>query len=273
MGSSRKTENFGLSDFTSTDRPTWMADYNADMRTIDQKAVCKDAEGNINMASGTCLNLGYSGSLYSSKNQHLCLAPSRGESDYKIEFEASDGNWWFRPGGDHTLELGHPSFKFRNVYATTGTINTSDRTTKQNIEKLEDDLIVQFVDGLQACSYQFIKNESGRTHYGFISQDVESLMNRLGMSSQDFAGFIKSPKHKIATKSVEIETGEIDAVGNPIMQAAQVNEIELVPGEYIYGLRYEEFIPILWRYSQIMKENLSGRLEQLEQQITDIKNR
>lgn len=35
MTSTNKTENYDLSQFVGTDRPTWLADYNSDMGKID----------------------------------------------------------------------------------------------------------------------------------------------------------------------------------------------------------------------------------------------
>ncbi|MFR8874751.1 MAG: hypothetical protein ACLVHV_15755 [Oscillospiraceae bacterium] len=54
---------------------------------------------------------------------------------------------------------------------------------------------------------------SGRTHWGLISQDIEELLPQLGMTSMDFAGFIKSPKTEDYYEDVpetvtDEETGE-----------------------------------------------------------------
>lgn len=51
-----------------------------------------------------------------------------------------------------------------------------------------------FILALNPVSYKLNDGTSGRTHYGLIYQDVETILNALGMTSLDFAGFIKSPK-------------------------------------------------------------------------------
>lgn len=37
MASTNKTENYDLSQFVGTDRPTWLGDYNGDMKKIDDQ--------------------------------------------------------------------------------------------------------------------------------------------------------------------------------------------------------------------------------------------
>lgn len=71
-------------------------------------------------------------------------------------------------------------------------------------------------------SYKMIDGTSGRTHIGFVAQDVEKAMNECDISDLDFAGLIRSPVHKVADG---VETEEIE--------------------DYMYGLRYEEFIGII----------------------------
>lgn len=44
----------------------------------------------------------------------------------------------FRPGADNTVSCGAASFKWTEVFATNGTINTSHSSTKSNIRDLED---------------------------------------------------------------------------------------------------------------------------------------
>lgn len=95
---------------------------------------------------------------------------------------------------------------------------------------------------------------------GFIAQEVEILLESHNFSTSDFAGFIKSPRTEIYT--------EVDEFGN------EVEKFREIEGEYIYGLRYEEFIALLYRYVQIKEhqrendqEELLTRIEALEKQL------
>ena len=81
-----------------------------------------------------------------------------------------------------------------------------------------------FFDGLRPASYKMLHGTSGRTHYGMIAQDVEELMQVLGMDSKDFAGFVKSEKNE----------------------------------ETYYGLRYGEFIALCIDQIQRLKKRVKA---------------
>ncbi len=153
------------------------------------------------------------------------------------------------------VDLGKSSFHWRNIYATNGTIQTSDRTKKMNINSLKTQKAQSFINGLNPVSYKMIDGTSGRTHYGFIAQDIEELMNTLNMDSKDFAGFIKSPK-----KVVKYE----DENGKKLKQPIE----EIIEGEYDYSLRYDEFIAPLIKVVQEQQK----AIENQQQQITQLKN-
>lgn len=92
--------------------------------------------------------------------------------------------------------------------------------------------------------------------YILIAQDVEELMSDLGISSMDFAGFIKSPR--IVQKDVYDDDGKLTGT-----------ETETIEGEYDYALRYEEFIAPLIKTVQIQQEEI----ERLKADMMEIKER
>ena len=170
---------------------------------------------------------------------------------------------------DH-MDLGKSSFHWRNIYANNGTIQTSDRIKKKNIKSLDIKKIKSFVMGLMATSYEMVDGTSGRTHWGFIAQDIEKLMKKLCMDSKDFAGFIKSPKKII--KCVEYK----DKNGNKVKKQIE----EVIEGEYDYALRYDEFIaPIISvvqeqqrmiEQQQIAIENQQKEIEEIKKEISKV---
>ena len=140
----------------------------------------------------------------------------------------------FRPRDVSSSSLGTDYYMWRDVYTHNEPIVTSDANVKKDVVR---DLTgyESFFNALSPCTYKFIDGESGRTHLGMISQDVEKALVDCNISSMDFAGFIKSPKKD--------EKGDI------------------VDGEYAYALRYGEFIPLLiW---QVQK--LKARVAELEE--------
>ena len=158
------------------------------------------------------------------------------------------------PKTDNLYYLGAGNYRFSALYASTGTIQTSDRNKKKDIVELPDQLVLKFVMGLKPSSYKLIDGESGRTHYGLIAQDVEDLMDSIGLTSMDFAGFIKSPKMELID--------EFDDDGKPIGVQTKVIENE-------YDLRYEEFLPMIVKFSQIQED----RINKLEKENSDLKAR
>ena len=127
----------------------------------------------------------------------------------------------FRPSINGYVDLGSSSYKYQDIYATNGTIQTSDQRVKEDILSLDKRYLDLFVN-LLPKSFRFVDGRSGRRHIGFISQEVEAAMDKCGISDLEFAGFIKSPVYEIVDGK---ETENIV--------------------DYIYGLRYEEFIGIL----------------------------
>ena len=156
---------------------------------------------------------------------------------------------------DEKYNLGTSNRKWNDIYAQNGVIQTSDRTTKTDINNLETQKAQAFINGLNPVSYKMIDGTSGRTHYGFIAQDVEELMNALHMDSKDFAGFIKSPK-----KVIKYEDENGIKLENPVE--------EVLEGEYNYSLRYDEFIAPLIKVVQEQQKEIENQ----QQQITQLKN-
>lgn len=138
------------------------------------------------------------------------------------------------------ISLGSSTNYWTNVYAQTGSIITSDRKEKKSIMYLSENYVINLIMGLKPCSYKLIDNTSDRTHNGMIAQDVEKLLESLGIDSKDFAAFIKYEKE------------EKDGDGNTV---------------HGYGLRYEEFIAPLIKFVQYQQnkiEDLEGRIVELE---------
>lgn len=165
----------------------------------------------------------------------------------------------FFPGGNGNCNLGISSYRWKQLYAASSAISTSDRNLKQDIKTLTPKHLELFLK-LQPVSFAFIDGSSGRTHIGFISQDVESAMAECGLTALDFAGFCKDIKtiRKSVTNEdgtqTEMEEPELDEDGNPI---------------YIYSLRYEEFIAL----NTYAIQTAMTRLDSLEERIKNIEGK
>ncbi|MCM1536542.1 MAG: pyocin knob domain-containing S74 family peptidase [Clostridium sp.] len=167
-----------------------------------------------------------------------------------------------------TLDLGDSTTKWRNIYAVNGTIQTSDRNEKHDIETLADERTKDFIMGLKPSSYKMNSGTSGRTHWGLISQDIEELMETLGMDSTDFGGFIKSPK--TVTVEEEEEYEDKDENGETIIKTKKVEKEQIIEDEYLYSLRYDEFIAPMIKMMQMQQTQIASqdkKISDLEAQV------
>lgn len=152
------------------------------------------------------------------------------------------------PNTDNAYNLGKSGYRWKQLFAATSTISTSDRRLKKDITPLSDKAF-EFIGMVKPVSYKFIDGESGRDHFGFIAQDVEETLKELGF---DFGGFIKAPK------IVDVIDDEGDKVGE-----------RTIEGEYEYMLRYEEFIaPLYLGVQKLIDQNKAQ-----EQRINDLEAR
>lgn len=169
---------------------------------------------------------------------------------------------------DNKIALGSTGKRFKQLFAGTATISTSDRNLKKDIKEL-DESHLKFFLLLTAVSYQFIDGDSGRTHIGFIAQDVEGAMAQCGLTALDFAGFCKDVKVQTVPveKEVELEDGTIKTYTDYVDEA--VLDADGNP-KYIYSLRYEEFIALVTYATQKLYkkvDEMEVRMERMEDRL------
>ena len=150
-----------------------------------------------------------------------------------------------RPMSDNLYDLGSSSVRWDDIFATNGTIQTSDKTKKNTI--VDSDLGLSFINKLKPVSYKF--NDGTRTHYGLIAQDIETLLSDISKATTNFAGFIKTdhPDEYYEEAEPNIPDGKKEG---DLKSAAHTE----------YGLRYTEFISPLIKAVQ----ELAAKVEALE---------
>lgn len=105
---------------------------------------------------------------------------------------------------------------------------TSDAGKKHDITDM-DDRYSAFFDAVRPVAYRYNDGTSGRYHTGFIANEVEEALASAGISTNEFAGFVRA---EMMDKDGETET--------------------------VNCLRYEEFIAVLWREVQRIKKVIQG---------------
>jgi hypothetical protein len=99
---------------------------------------------------------------------------------------------------DNAIDWGYSSVRFDDIYATNGTIQTSDRNEKQDIEALTDAetrVAVTAKGLLRKFRWQSAVEEKGdeaRIHFGIIAQDLQDAFTAEGLDASDYAMFISS---------------------------------------------------------------------------------
>lgn len=191
------------------------------------------------------------GVIYNDSNQDFRIYPATVESSHGFRFgvDYADGSvlhgWNFSCCGGGTADIGTSDDRWDTIYAQTGEINTSDRNQKHNILELDEDTCIKITQMLKPSSYVMNNNTSGRTHYGFIAQDIEEMLDKLDIDTNKFAAFIKSPKNKIIYKGLN-------------------KKVEPVDSEYNYALRYTEFIPIAFKTLQYCLRKISEQQNEID---------
>ena len=99
---------------------------------------------------------------------------------------------------DNAIDLGHGTARFDDIYATNGTIQTSDRNEKQDIEELseaEQRVAVACKGLLRKFRWKSSVEENGeeaRIHFGIIAQDLQAAFEAEGLDAGRYAMFISS---------------------------------------------------------------------------------
>ncbi len=127
------------------------------------------------------------------------------------------------PGTDNSFTLGKSGNRWSQLWAGTTTINTSDASTKNSINKTR--LGLDFINKLIPREFKF--NARKRVHHGLVAQEVKRVLEDLNIDSNDFAGYV-DPK------------------------------IENQKDESPCGLRYSEFIAPLILAVQELSEKINN---------------
>jgi len=144
-----------------------------------------------------------------SSGNDIRLGANSGASDYTSVVSGGGGVYFsvsgssivqvasgsMRPQVDGATNLGTSSQRWATVYATTGTINTSDANEKQQVEDLSDaeNTVASALKGM-IKKFKFndaveAKGAGARIHVGIIAQDVQQAFVDAGLNPNDYGVF------------------------------------------------------------------------------------
>jgi len=110
-----------------------------------------------------------------------------------VIFAGDSGTW--RPTTDNVRALGTASFRYTVVYATTGTINTSDANQKQQIRDLSDaeqrtaQRVKKLIRAFKWNDAVEAKGDEARIHFGVIAQEVQEAFAAEGLDASKYGLF------------------------------------------------------------------------------------
>jgi hypothetical protein len=207
-----------------------LADGRANFRRVDQAAIDVRREG----TSGDI-------ALFRSGNSAFMKIGESGNAGY-IEGVSGDVGLKFegahiRPrdnqvDADNAVDLGNSNYRFDDIYASNGTINTSDRNDKQDIEVLSDaeQRVAVAAKGLMR-KFRWIdavaeKGDDARIHCGIIAQDLQAAFTAEGLDAGRYAMFISTTWWETQTEvpAVEAVAEVLDEEGNIVTEAVEAKD-------------------------------------------------
>ena len=115
---------------------------------------------------------------------------------------------------DDAIDLGHASARFDDIFATNGTIQTSDENEKQDIASLTSAEITA-AKAISALFKTFkwkdkveSKGDDARTHIGVIAQEVQTAMSNAGLDAADYAFWCSDTWWETSTNVPAVEADE-----------------------------------------------------------------
>ena len=154
-----------------------------------------------------------------------------------------------RPNTDGSRNLGTGSRRWANVYASTGTINTSDEREKTAVASPDDALmrawskvnfkVFQFKDAVEK------KGADARLHVGVIAQQVIEAFALEGLDATRY-GLLCYDKWDDEYEDVEVvdEPEVVDDDGNVTPAKTHIEHRLVTPAGDRYGIRYEEALAL-----------------------------
>lgn len=99
-------------------------------------------------------------------------------------------DFYFCKATDRNADLGHSNYRWRNIYATNGTINASDIILKENIEPIVTKKEVSLKDNRPVAEdyYEFVKKLPLYTYDYKNEEGYDRSLHNVGFIAQDIAG-------------------------------------------------------------------------------------
>ena len=162
---------------------------------------------------------------------------------------------------DNLVDLGTSSKRMDDIFATNGTIQTSDRNEKQDIEELTDaeKRVAVVAKGLMR-KFRWkdkvaIKGDSARTHFGIIAQDLQDAFTAESLDASKYAMFCSDTwwEKEITVDAIEAVKEVKDEEGNVTTEAVEAKDAyTYMDNKYEATDGYTEKTRLGVRYSELL---------------------
>jgi hypothetical protein len=158
-----------------------------------------------------------------------------GTSSRILDLFKNGANYRLEPYTSGLVSLGSSSYPYSNVYAQSGTVQTSDRRMKKNIENLDYGL--KAVMAMRPVSFDWINRSDERASLGFIAQEMEEVVPEVVVHQITPAGVDKQGNERPESDSYAMKYAELIPVLVKAVQEQQAQieqlqaELEALKGE------------------------------------------
>ena len=177
---------------------------------------------------------------------------------------------------DNAIDLGRINVRFDDVYATNGSIQTSDRNEKQDVAALTatEMLVAARISGLFK-TFRWIdsvadKGDNARTHTGVIAQDVQAAFTAEGLDAGDYALFTSATWWETQTDVAAVEADEDNDIeaSDAHTRTDTYDTLDEAPDGATertrMGIRYPELLAFVGAYNEQRFASIETRLAALE---------
>lgn len=192
---------------------------------------------------------------------------SNNKIDVALSLERNDNGTTFRPSEDRVVSLGSGSMRFNQLYAANGTISTSDRNLKDEIQSIDDNLLNAWKN-VEWKTFKYKdaidqKGERARVHSGLIAQELETAL--IGVPLSQYGFYCVDSWDDIYDTQYITTPAKYDDSG-VMLEAEKKRKFKTLKKKsgYQISLRYQEIQAIENAY-------LRRELESLKQELAELK--
>jgi hypothetical protein len=175
----------------------------------------------------------------------------------------------FRPSVDNSTSIGSSSLRFKQIYAGTGAINTSDKNAKQNIKPINDKVLDAWSE-VEYSQFRFKdavkeKGQAARTHFGVIAQEIEKAFKRHGLNAFDYGILCYDEWDDIYEETEEEQTIVDEETGEETIVSVKTGKKKKVKSKgRLYSIRPDECLMLESALMRRTNKRLEDRLQALE---------